>query len=187
MDLNRLRIEVFEKTGIKIDTSDPIFALVALNEAVLSECIVPHIEKLEKASEDLQEQTSKLIIAGNRYKALLEQSGKTVDDPSSKILDASTLPGNDLLAPLFPKLIAGGLAIAVLSAILTVIGLSLTRPTSVAPISLVPPVNARSSASPASLTAEQKQLIENGEKYAKFWPKLDGKTQSKIQSLLQQP
>jgi hypothetical protein len=42
-----------------------------------------------------------------------------------------------------------------------------------------------SAAPAAALTAEQIQLIQNGEKYAKVWPKLDAKTQAKIQALLQ--
>ena len=37
LDPHKLRLHVFEKTGIKVDVDDPIFALVALNEAVLEE------------------------------------------------------------------------------------------------------------------------------------------------------
>ena len=36
MDQQKLRTLVFEKTGVKIDIDDPIFALVALNEAVVT-------------------------------------------------------------------------------------------------------------------------------------------------------
>lgn len=32
MDQQKLRTLVFEKTGVKIDVDDPVFALVALNE-----------------------------------------------------------------------------------------------------------------------------------------------------------
>ena len=39
MDQHKLRSHVFDKTGIKIDVDDPIFALVALNEAVLAETV----------------------------------------------------------------------------------------------------------------------------------------------------
>jgi hypothetical protein len=35
MDIQALRNKVFERTGLRIDTDDPIFALVALNEAVI--------------------------------------------------------------------------------------------------------------------------------------------------------
>ena len=37
MDQLKLRTLVFEKTGVRIDVDDPVFALVALNEAVLAE------------------------------------------------------------------------------------------------------------------------------------------------------
>ena len=47
MDHHKLRSAVFEKTGIKIDTTDPIFALVALNEAVLEEMFQRHLSLLQ--------------------------------------------------------------------------------------------------------------------------------------------
>ena len=74
MDLNKLRSMVFEKTGIKIETNDPIFALVALNEAVLSECVEQHITNLQAAAEQLKEQTTHLIRAGDRVKSLLQSN-----------------------------------------------------------------------------------------------------------------
>ena len=39
IDQQKLRSLVFDKTGVKIDIDDPIFALVALNEAVLAEAV----------------------------------------------------------------------------------------------------------------------------------------------------
>lgn len=39
MDTQKLRAQVFEKTGVKIDLDDPVFAVVALNELVLEEAI----------------------------------------------------------------------------------------------------------------------------------------------------
>lgn len=47
MDHHKLRSAVFEKTGIKIDTTDPIFALVALNESVLEEMFQRHLHLLQ--------------------------------------------------------------------------------------------------------------------------------------------
>lgn len=47
MDHHKLRSAVFEKTGIKIDTTDPVFALVALNEAVLEEMFQRHLNLLQ--------------------------------------------------------------------------------------------------------------------------------------------
>ncbi|WP_028102016.1 hypothetical protein [Pseudoduganella violaceinigra] len=47
LDPHKLRLHVFEKTGIKVDVDDPIFALVALNEAVLEEAVERHLARLE--------------------------------------------------------------------------------------------------------------------------------------------
>lgn len=76
MDLNRLRTLVFEKSGIKVDTSDPIFALVALNEAVLSECVEPHVAVLNGAADRLNTQTVQLLDASEKYRALLQRLGE---------------------------------------------------------------------------------------------------------------
>lgn len=50
MDQQKLRSLVFEKTGVKIDVDDPVFALVALNEAVLAEAVERHVGLLHEAS-----------------------------------------------------------------------------------------------------------------------------------------
>lgn len=49
LDPQKLRLQVFEKTGIKVDVDDPIFALVALNEAVLEEAVERHLARLDGA------------------------------------------------------------------------------------------------------------------------------------------
>ena len=51
VDQHKLRSHVFDKTGIKIDTDDPIFALVALNEAVLAETIERQLAILKAATD----------------------------------------------------------------------------------------------------------------------------------------
>lgn len=56
MDAQRLRSHVFDKTGIKVDVNDPIFALVALNEAVLAETVERQLAVLEAASQALAAQ-----------------------------------------------------------------------------------------------------------------------------------
>jgi hypothetical protein len=53
MDQQKLRSLVFEKTGVKIDVDDPVFALVALNEAVLEEAVERHVARIDAASENL--------------------------------------------------------------------------------------------------------------------------------------
>jgi hypothetical protein len=73
MDQNKLRTLVFEKTGIRIDTMDPVFALVALNEAVLDECVIQQINAIDAAAERLGAQADRLSEAGDRYAKLLQQ------------------------------------------------------------------------------------------------------------------
>lgn len=53
MDQQKLRTLVFEKTGVKIDVDDPVFALVALNEAVLEEAVERHVARIDEATRDL--------------------------------------------------------------------------------------------------------------------------------------
>jgi hypothetical protein len=52
MDQQKLRTLVFEKTGVKIDVDDPVFALVALNEAVLAEAVERHVALLDDATRE---------------------------------------------------------------------------------------------------------------------------------------
>ena len=56
VDQHKLRSHVFDKTGIRIDTDDPIFALVALNEAVLAETVERQLAVLEAATQALAAQ-----------------------------------------------------------------------------------------------------------------------------------
>ena len=65
MDQQKLRTLVFEKTGVRIDIDDPIFALVALNEAVLAEAVERHVALLDDATADLADQAEALLAAGS--------------------------------------------------------------------------------------------------------------------------
>lgn len=53
MDQHKLRTLVFEKTGVRIDVDDPVFALVALNEAVLEDAVERHIAAIDSATREL--------------------------------------------------------------------------------------------------------------------------------------
>lgn len=53
MDQHKLRTLVFEKTGVKIDIDDPVFALVALNEAVLEDAVQRHVALMDSTSREL--------------------------------------------------------------------------------------------------------------------------------------
>ncbi|HEX7644585.1 MAG TPA: hypothetical protein VF472_20460 [Burkholderiaceae bacterium] len=181
MDANKLRAEVFEKTGIKVDTTDPIFALVALNETVLDDYARKNLAGLQEASETLQEQTRLLLEAGERTKALLLQMGHKVDDPMppAATAKASVKPSG---APMPPLVLAS--VTAVLAAVLALAGQSVFAPARPLPSASQPVPPAASATGPA-LTAEQQQMMQNGEKFAKAWPKLDAKTQAKVQAAMQ--
>lgn len=56
MDRHTLRSHVFDKTGIKVDIDDPIFALVALNEAVLADTVERQLALLDAATQALAAQ-----------------------------------------------------------------------------------------------------------------------------------
>jgi hypothetical protein len=175
MDLNKLRTQVFEKTGIRIDTNDPVFALVALNEAVLSECILQQVAGLQQSADKLKEQTRLLVEAGDRTRSLLLQMGKPVDDPLPAPAHA---PKQTTFTRFQMPILAG--ASALLSALLVIAGQAIfspSRPAQPAPAVVQSPAQ--------SLTPEQLQMIQTGEKYAKVWPKLDAKTQARIQALMQ--
>jgi hypothetical protein len=65
MDQQKLRTLVFEKTGVKIDVDDPVFALVAMNEAVLEEAVERHVKLLNDASGALAGRVASLQGAGS--------------------------------------------------------------------------------------------------------------------------
>jgi hypothetical protein len=76
MDQQKLRNLVFEKTGVRIDVDDPVFALVALNEAVLEEAVERHIALLHEASSQItglpsRPVSSPVVAAPARSPALL--------------------------------------------------------------------------------------------------------------------
>lgn len=193
MDVNKLRTLVFEKTGVKVDTNDPIFALVALNEVVLAECVEQHVAVMLDATDSLTLQTAQLIEAGERYKNLLQQMAAVTETGAAPelaaVLAKESEPANTAReTPALSGLrlthwLAGAGGAAILSSLLTLAGIWLfARP---AP----PPQEPAKMAVPAAaaLTPEQIQLIQDGEKYAKMWPKLDANTQAKIQRIIQQP
>jgi hypothetical protein len=66
MDQQKLRNLVFEKTGVRIDVDDPVFALVALNEAVLEEAVERHIALLHEASAQITGLPSRPVTAASQ-------------------------------------------------------------------------------------------------------------------------
>ena len=182
MDQHKLRTLVFEKTGIKVDTTDPVFAVVALNEAVLEEYVERHVTAMNALSNKLDGQTRHLIEAGERYRKLhgIEESAKL---PHAVQVAAAEqdIASEQNAAPGFSskKILVLMSGVAALSITLTLLAQwTLTPP-------VRPPIQAVQAA--PTLSAKQVTMIRNGEKYAKLWPKLDAETQAKIQALMQQP
>ncbi len=69
MDQHQLRNLVFEKTGVKVDSNDPIFALVALNEVVLAEAVGRHVALIDAASQEMAMQARAFVKAAGRMGA----------------------------------------------------------------------------------------------------------------------
>lgn len=168
MDQQKLRTLVFEKTGVKIDIDDPVFALVALNEAVLAEAVERHVALLDDATASLAEQ-AQALLAGGHVPAPATRPAATA--ALLKPTPAAGLPPEARLMA-----IAGGAA--VLCALLVLLGQALFfKPAPVPPSTVIA----------KELTPDQAQAIRNGEKLAAIVQKLDAKTRNAIQAEMQKP
>ena len=167
MDQQKLRSLVFEKTGVKIDVDDPVFALVALNEAVLAEAVERHVALLDDATRELAErlQDGGLASAAPRQTAALLQPAGAV----------KAAPGPNYAEKRIIAIAAGA---AVLGALLVLFGQALFFKPQPAP---APIVQAR------ELTEEQASAIRNGEKLERIVQKLDSKTRNAIRAEMQKP
>jgi len=157
MDQQKLRTLVFEKTGVRIDIDDPIFALVALNEAVLAEAVGRHVGLMEGATARLAEQLARLQERGQAAPAEPYQGVPVKASQERRMLA-----------------LAGGAA--VVGAALVLIGQALLfRP----PSQASNPVK--------ELSSEQALALRNGEKLTRIVGKLDEKTRSAIAAEMQKP
>lgn len=174
MDQQKLRTLVFEKTGVRIDIDDPIFALVALNEAVLAEAVERHVELLDDASADLADQVQALQDSGWRTPA---QDAPPLPRPA--LVPAPAVHG----APLQEKrliAIAGGAALlcASLCAVFVLAGQALlARPL---PVAAAPTVA-------KELTPAQSLALQRADKLDAIIEQLDPKTRNAILAEMQKP
>jgi hypothetical protein len=171
MDQQKLRSLVFDKTGVRIDVDDPIFALVALNEAVLAEAVERHVALLDDATRALAEQAQQLQEGGStcRYAA-----GATARPAPASLKGVAPASAS---APAVAERRMMGIAAgaAVLCAVLVLLGQALLfKP--------APPV-----VQAKELTPEQAAAIRNGEKLAKAIQKLDQKARNTIHAEMQKP
>lgn len=65
MDIQKLRTSIFEKTGVRVDVTDPIFTLVALNEVMLDESIASFKKVQEANNVELDERIGKMVELRN--------------------------------------------------------------------------------------------------------------------------
>ncbi len=168
MDQQKLRNLVFEKTGVKIDVDDPVFALVALNEAVLAEAVERHVALLDDATAELAER----LQDGGFSSRLPERQAAALLQPAG----APPQAFNPSHGEKRMMAIAGGAAL--LGALLVLLGQAIFFKPLPAP---APVVQAK------ELSEEQASAVRNGEKLAKIVQKLDAKTRDKIQAELQKP
>jgi hypothetical protein len=156
MDQHKLRSLVFEKTGVKVDIDDPIFALVALNEAVLAEAVERHIALIDAASQEL---TERVRMAGG----LPPAAPGYVPTPAAPVKAIATQ--SPAVTPRELRLLAAAAGIALLTALL-VSGLQALF------------------SKPATLTAQQAAAVAQGEKLARAIDTLDAKTRGQIEAEL---
>ena len=163
MDQQKLRALVFEKTGVKIDIDDPVFALVALNEAVLAEAVERHVALLDDATADLADQTDALLEAGGgcRYGA--------GERAPAALLRPDPAPGAGPSAA-DQRIMAIAAGAAVLCALLVLCGQALL---------FSPPA--------AQLTPAQAQAIARADKLDHVLQKLDPTTRNAIVAEMQKP
>jgi hypothetical protein len=162
MDQHKLRALVFEKTGVKIDVDDPVFALVALNEAVLAEAVERHVALLHEATDELAAQVATL------------QGRPAAASPASVSRAAPPAPARE--AGVRSASIAAGAA--VLGALLVLGGQAIWFKPAPAP---APVVQAK------ALTPEQEAALRNADKLARVLDKLDRKTRAAIAAEMQKP
>jgi hypothetical protein len=192
MDQQKLRSLVFEKTGVKIDIDDPIFALVALNEAVLEEAVERHIAAIDAASKEL---TQHARLAGGlppvsdpdaaRKPAGLDATNEPSAVPASAASTGyvPTPPGPvrpiatqaPAITPRELRLLGAAAGIAVLSALIVVGAQAVFAKPAPAPVI----------EQAKALTPEQTLALRNAEKLSKAIEKLDPKVRSQLQAELQ--
>ena len=175
MDQQKLRSLVFDKTGVKIDIDDPIFALVALNEAVLAEAVERHVALLDAATGELAEHVAALQDGG----AL---PAPAAPRPTAALLKsaADAHAGAGTTGPTRGEqrsmVIAAGAA--VLGALLVLFGQALLFKPAPAP---APVLVAR------ELSAAQSVALRDAERLARAVQKLDPKARAAIAAELQKP
>ncbi|WUR13861.1 hypothetical protein E7V67_001780 [[Empedobacter] haloabium] len=163
MDQHKLRTLVFEKTGVKVDVDDPIFALVALNEAVLAEAVERHVERIDAASAALARQAGASVPLVSEFEPAPAVAAPSATVPAARVPERRQL--------------AVALGAAAFGALLVLLGQALLfRPKPVPPVAV-----------PAPLTSAQITAIATGEKFQRVLPRLDAKTRNAVLAEMNKP
>src|SRR4051794_29153883 len=86
MDIRKLRQIVFEKTGIRVDEVDPVFTVVALNEAMFEDMIEVYQQTLAKNNNELDEKIGSLVVL---HRKLVDASQDLVERANQAHLNAA--------------------------------------------------------------------------------------------------
>lgn len=165
MDQQKLRTLVFEKTGVRIDLDDPVFALVALNEAVLEEAVQRHVALIDAASQELAQQAR---LAGGLPPA---HTAAPVEPPAGYVPTPATGPVRPIatqapaITPRELRLLGAAAVIAMLSALVVLGGQAAFRK--------------------PTLSAEQTVALQRADKLEKAIQTLDPKVRARLQAELQ--
>lgn len=193
MDQQKLRSLVFEKTGVRIDIDDPVFALVALNEAVLEEAVERHVALIDAASLELAQQARLAgglapLQAGSHKASMLDATNEPAaiaagaDTPAAYAPAPATGPVRPI-ATQFPaitprelRLLAAAAGVSVLSALLVLGGQAAFFKPAPPPAAVI---------QAQALTPEQTLALQNADKLNKAIQKLDPKVRAQLQAELQ--
>jgi hypothetical protein len=170
MDQHKLRTLVFEKTGIRIDVDDPVFALVALNEAVLAEAVERHVALLREANAELAAQ-----VASLQGRPVPAAPGAPAHAAAHAAAHLPARPAAGATGARAATIAAGA---AVLGALLVLGGQAVLFKSAPTP---PPVVQAR------ELSPEQSAAVKNAEKLERAVEKLDRKTRATIAAEMQKP
>jgi hypothetical protein len=194
MDQQKLRSLVFEKTGVRIDIDDPVFALVALNEAVLEEAVERHVALIDAASLELAQQArlagGLAPLQAGSHKAVLdatnEPAAAQATEPPATPSAYAPAPAAGAVRPIATqspaitprelRLLAAAAGVSVLSALLVLGGQAAFFKPAPPPAAVI---------QAQALTPEQTLALQNADKLNKAIQKLDPKVRTQLQAELQ--
>ncbi|MYM25655.1 hypothetical protein GTP46_23775 [Duganella sp. FT135W] len=160
MDQQKLRTLVFEKTGVRIDVDDPVFALVALNEAVLEEAVERHIARIDAASANLLQQAQH---HGHGHAAAEHPPGYVPTPSAGMVRPIATQTA--AITPRELRLLGAAAGIALATALIVLGGQAAFHNN--------------------GLTPEQTLALQKAEKLEQAIQKLDPKTRAELEAALQ--